>query len=289
MRHCWSALLSSCCALAAARADMLLPGCCWCTSTCCPMSGWIDHIGAARALPITDLDMQFAVGCQSQSYASQSNVGRTATVEPQPSNQVTSVQMQACHNPYHRESKSIECVQGQDFPPHRIDPAFGCSCNRCSDRWPPHVQLPLDSDLHVKASDQGKCSRCRSHAGAYCSCRCSAAVAAPTAAAAVRTPHVLNSPFPHTGLPVCTQQLVYCATNSPAGTWICTMLSTRHALKEWDSVRELLADIQARAAVHPSQSLPTNLNARSQRVRHSMAAFSRALASPHGSSCLKMR
>jgi hypothetical protein len=73
---------------------------------------------------------------------------------------------------------------------------------------------------------------------------------------------------------------VYCATNSPAGTWIFTMLSTRHALKEWDSVRELLADIQACAAVHPSQSLPTNLNARSQRVRHSMAAFSRALASP---------
>jgi hypothetical protein len=106
---------------------MLLPGCCWCTSTCCPMSGWIDHIGAARALPITDLDMQFAVGCQSQSYASQSNVGRTATVEPQPSNQVTSVQMQACHNAFHRESKSIECVQGQDFPPHRIDPAFAAA------------------------------------------------------------------------------------------------------------------------------------------------------------------
>jgi hypothetical protein len=58
------------------------------------------------------------------------------------------------------------------------------------------------------------------------------------------------------------------------------MLSTRHALKEWDSVRELLADIQAYAAVHPGQSLPANLNHCSQRVRLSMAAFSRALASP---------
>jgi hypothetical protein len=59
-----------------------------------------------------------------------------------------------------------------------------------------------------------------------------------------------------------------------------TMLSTRKALREWDDVRKILADVHVYAAAHPGQSLPTHLSARSERVRHTMHAFAQGLASP---------
>jgi hypothetical protein len=57
------------------------------------------------------------------------------------------------------------------------------------------------------------------------------------------------------------------------------MLSTTQALKEWDSVLKLLAEVKAHAAAHPNQqSMPINLEGQ---LAGSVAALSKELASPH--------
>jgi hypothetical protein len=56
------------------------------------------------------------------------------------------------------------------------------------------------------------------------------------------------------------------------------MLSTTQALKEWDSVLKLLADIKTHAAAHPEQpTIPIVLECR---VTLTVDALSRELASP---------
>lgn len=57
-----------------------------------------------------------------------------------------------------------------------------------------------------------------------------------------------------------------------------TMLSTTQALKEWDKVLKLLADLKANAAAHPNQgSTPQAL---AQRLKHCREALNTEWASP---------
>jgi hypothetical protein len=58
----------------------------------------------------------------------------------------------------------------------------------------------------------------------------------------------------------------------------CTVLSTAQALKEWDTVLKLLAEVKAHAAAHPTVTpLPANL---AGRLSSSNQALSRELAAP---------
>jgi hypothetical protein len=63
------------------------------------------------------------------------------------------------------------------------------------------------------------------------------------------------------------------------GLLCCTMLSTSHALKEWDSVPKVLAEVKAYAAAHPEQpTLPADLESQ---LEKSADALLKQLASPH--------
>jgi hypothetical protein len=56
------------------------------------------------------------------------------------------------------------------------------------------------------------------------------------------------------------------------------MLSTAQALKEWDTVLKLLAEVKAHAAAHPTvRPLPANLQ---DRLGNSSGALLKDLASP---------
>ena len=57
------------------------------------------------------------------------------------------------------------------------------------------------------------------------------------------------------------------------------MLSATQALKEWDTVLKLLAEVKAYAAAHPNeQSMPANLEAQ---LDASIKVLTKELASPH--------